>query len=66
MFELFFVIGLSNGQIIREYWPDNFVTQQECKVKGWDRTESFSQQIIDKYPEMISFNISCEQKNTTT
>jgi len=66
MFELFFIIGLANGQIIREYWPDNFLTQQECKVQGWDRTENFSQQILDKYPNMVSFDISCEKKNANT
>ncbi len=64
MFELFFVIGLSTGQTIKEYWPDDFLSRQECKTQGWNRTKNFSQQILDRYPDMVSFDISCEEKNT--
>ncbi|MBX2847640.1 MAG: hypothetical protein KTR16_04920 [Acidiferrobacterales bacterium] len=63
MFELFFIIGLANGQIVREYWPDNFISEQECTDHGVNRTQLYSRQILEKYPEMVSFDISCERRD---
>lgn len=63
MFELFFIISLSNGQVIREYWPDDFLTRHECTVQGRNRTQNYADQILAKYPSMVSFDISCERKD---
>ncbi len=62
MFELFFVIGLSNGLEIREYWPDDFMSRYECTTQGKSRTQTYSDQILEKYPSMVSFDISCERR----
>ncbi len=61
MFELFFVIDLPN-KVIREYFPDEYLTKQECEENGAEYARALMEQVIEKYPALEGFEIDCVEQ----
>jgi len=62
MYELFFIIIFSDSTIIKEQFSDSFNTQQECLDEGWIRAYDYSDQILERYPELSGFDVECRVK----
>jgi len=60
MFELFFVIMLGDDTGFRERFDDRYQTEIQCQEDGWSKADEYKEQIVEKYPNIVSFDIECK------
>jgi len=50
---------MSDGNITKEYFPDEFQTVAQCEDRGYVLANRYSDQITEKYPNLANFDIEC-------